>query len=149
MQIRNNYEISWNIGGKKGQGLFNGEIGVILSIDSSARLMEISFDGKKVDYSFSDLDDLEPAFAVTVHKSQGSEYDSVVIPLGDMPPVLATRNLIYTAVTRAHKRVIIVGRYDVLEKMIKNKTVSERYTGLCRRLREASGSAARTAGHGK
>ena len=149
MQIRNNYEISWNIGGKKGQGLFNGEIGVILSIDSSARLMEISFDGKNVDYSFSDLDDLEPAFAVTVHKSQGSEYDSVVIPLGDMPPVLATRNLIYTAVTRAHKRVIIVGRYDVLEKMIKNKTVSERYTGLCRRLREASGSAARTAGRGK
>ena len=138
MQVRNNYEICWRTGGRTGQGLFNGETGVIESIDPSGLFIEINFDGKTVDYSFSDLDDLEPAFAVTVHKSQGSEFDSVVIPLGTVPPVLATRNLIYTAVTRAHRRVVIVGRAGVLAEMIANKTVSDRFTGLRRRLIEAS-----------
>jgi len=138
MQIRNNYEINWNYRSKTGQGIFNGEIGIIESIDIAGRFMDINFDGKSVMYEFSSIDDLEPAFAVTVHKSQGSEYDTVVIPIGDLPPVLATRNLLYTAVTRAHKRVIIAGRADVLSVMVSNEKHAARYTGLDRRLNEAT-----------
>ncbi|MCQ2427906.1 MAG: ATP-dependent RecD-like DNA helicase [Clostridia bacterium] len=137
MQIRNNYEIEWTTGARSGQGLFNGEIGLIEEIDAPGRFMGINFDGKNVIYDFGSLEDLEPAFAITVHKSQGSEYDTVVIPLGDVPPQLATRNLLYTAVTRAHKRVIVLGRTDVLARMVSNEKHITRFTGLSRRMAEA------------
>ncbi|MCQ2354868.1 MAG: ATP-dependent RecD-like DNA helicase [Clostridia bacterium] len=138
MQVRNNYEIEWRRYGKSGQGVFNGDIGKIKDINTAERYMEVDFDGREVIYEFTDLEDLEPAYAVTVHKSQGSEYNTVIIPLGNIPPALRTRNLLYTAVTRAQKRVIIVGSAGVLAEMVHNQRTAMRYTGLCRRLNELS-----------
>lgn len=139
MQIRNNYEIQWERWGKPGQGIFNGDIGRIRDVDTVERYMEIDFDGRKVLYEFTDLEDLELAYAITVHKSQGSEYPTVVIPLGNIPPALKTRNLLYTAVTRAQKRVIIVGNAGVVSEMVRNQRPIMRYTGLVRRIKEAFG----------
>ena len=134
MQIRNNYELEWTRDGKNGTGIFNGDIGDILSIDGKNRYMEISFDDKTVRYEFSLLDDLEHAYAITVHKSQGSEYPIVIIPMYAAPPMLLTRNLLYTAVTRAQKMVVVVGRRDIVETMIANDRQTLRYTGLEKRL---------------
>ena len=138
MQIRNNYTMDWENGARHGQGVFNGDIGVIDDINLSARYMDIDFEGRNVAYSFSELDDLEPAYAITVHKSQGSEYSTVVIPVGDVPPALRTRNLLYTAVTRAQNRVIMVGFESTVSQMVGNYKPMNRYTGLARRLREKS-----------
>jgi len=134
MQIKNNYQLEWSFGSKTAQGVFNGDMGVIKRIDIPGEIMEIDFDGRHVDYSFSDLADLEPAYAVTVHKSQGSEYGTVVIPLGNIPPMLRTRNLLYTAVTRAKKRVVVVGMMQTLADMVSNARPTQRYTGLSRKL---------------
>jgi exodeoxyribonuclease V alpha subunit len=138
MQVRNNYMIEWESGGRQGQGIFNGDTGVINDISLAAGYMDIDFDGRNVVYAFSDLDDLEPAYAITVHKSQGSEYPTVVISLGDVPAALRTRSLLYTAVTRAQKRVIIVGFESTVRHMVGNLKPSDRHTGLVRRLREAA-----------
>lgn len=146
MQVRNNYDIEWRSGRRSGQGIFNGDIGVITGMDNFGKFMDVSFDGREVVYDFSSLEDLELAYAITVHKSQGSEYDSVVIPLGDIPPVLATRNLLYTAVTRAHKRVIIVGKSRLIADMVSNSRTDIRYTGLVRRLLEADSTHRRKGG---
>ena len=135
MQVKNNYSISWESASTSGQGVFNGDIGEITSIDPPTGTIEVDFDGRKVVYSGSETADLELAYAVTVHKSQGSEYPTVVIPLGNVPPMLETRNLIYTAVTRAVRRVVIVGRRDVIGRMIANAGTCSRYTGLCEKLR--------------
>ena len=137
MQTRNNYDINWyrDIDGKDGYGIFNGDIGRINSIDFQNSSMEISFDDKVVNYDFTLLDDLEHAYAVTVHKSQGSEYPVVIIPMCTAAPMLHTRNLLYTAVTRAQRMVILVGREDILERMLENNRMTMRYTGLCDRLR--------------
>ncbi len=134
MQIRNNYELEWSRGRQSGFGVFNGDIGVIEKIGKTA--MTISFDDREVEYDFGLLEDLEPAYAITVHKSQGSEYPTVIIPAFSAPPMLLTRNLLYTAVTRAQTRVIIVGKAEIIEAMVKNDRQSLRYTGLCRRLSE-------------
>jgi exodeoxyribonuclease V alpha subunit len=137
MQVRNNYELEWTRFGKLGLGIFNGDIGKIKDINISEKYIEIDFDSREVFYDFADLEDLELAYCVTVHKSQGSEYPTVVIPLGSVPPMLCTRNLLYTAVTRAQKRVIVVGMESTVETMVGGLRSALRYTGLARRLSEA------------
>ncbi len=131
MQIKNNYELEWSRGEKSGVGIFNGDIGVIEKIDISGESMQISFDGRVVTYDFSMLDELEHSYAITVHKSQGSEYPVVILPLCTAAPMLLTRNLLYTAVTRAQNMVIIVGRERVVYEMVDNNRLAKRYTGLC------------------
>ena len=133
MQTKNNYDIEWSCGRKKGSGIFNGDIGVIVSIGRED--MTVIFDDKVVEYDFNLLDDLEMAYAITVHKSQGSEYATVIMPLGNMAPMLCNRNLLYTAVTRAKTRVILVGRESIVEAMTKNEQQTLRYTGLYHRLK--------------
>ena len=132
MQIRNNYDIEWSRGRQNGMGIFNGDIGIIEHIGKNA--MKIIFDDREVAYELSLLEDLEPAYAITVHKSQGSEYPTVIIPACWAAPVLLTRNMLYTAVTRAQTRVIIVGREDIVEAMVQNDRQMLRYTGLRQRL---------------
>ena len=130
MQVKNNYSIEWTKEGLEGLGIFNGDIGEIDSIDSTAESMLIDFDGRMTEYAFSGLDELEHAYAITVHKSQGSEYPVVILPLYNCAPMLLTRNLLYTAVTRASKMVILVGRKSVLSTMVNNNRHTARYTGL-------------------
>ncbi len=135
MQIKNDYEIEWyREDDSEGTGIFNGDIGVIEHIDIAANTMKIKFDDRYVSYEFTSLDELEHAYAITVHKSQGCEYPFVIIPLCSAPPMLLTKNLFYTAVTRAKRMVILVGRADIAEKMVKNAHVGQRYTGLKQRL---------------
>ena len=134
MQTRNNYELEWARDGKIGVGIFNGDIGEVLGISLAGRYMEISFDERIVRYEFSLLDDLEHAYAITVHKSQGSEYPIVIIPMYSAPPMLLTRNLLYTAVTRAQRMVILVGKQEIVRVMVENARQAMRYTGLERRL---------------
>lgn len=134
MQTRNNYDITWTreYDGKEGNGIFNGDIGVVESINVAERIMMVTFDDRHVEYEFSLLEDLEHAYAVTVHKSQGSEYPIVVMPMCTAAHMLHTRNLLYTAVTRAQNMVILVGREDIIREMVDNNRQSKRYTGLCR-----------------
>ncbi len=138
MQIRNNYDIEWEkLDGTRGCGIFNGDIGVIEEIRQRDEVIRIRFEDRCVNYEFSLLEELEMAYAITVHKSQGSEYPIVVLPLGSIPPMLLSRNLLYTAVTRAQCIVILVGREGVISAMVENNRQSMRYTGLCRWLSEA------------
>ena len=139
MQTANNYEVEWTRGSASGIGIFNGDIGVIESIDNESALMKIRFDDRLVDYTFDLLEDLELAYAITVHKSQGSEYPVVIIPMYSCPPILMTRNLLYTAVTRAKRMVIMVGRSEIVGKMVENNSEILRYTTLCRRLKDYGG----------
>lgn len=136
MQTRNNYDIAWTreYDGKEGNGIFNGDIGIIESIEVAEREMTVIFDDRRVVYDFSLLEDLEHAYAITVHKSQGSEYPMVVMPMCTASQMLHTRNLFYTAVTRAQSMVILVGREDIIKEMVENNRRSMRYTGLCHRL---------------
>ena len=136
MQTKNNYDIEWENASRSGVGIFNGDIGVIREIDQIEQYMEILFDDRRVLYDFSLLEDLEHAYAVTVHKSQGSEYPIVIIPMYSCPPMLMTRNLLYTAVTRAQEMVILVGREDYVQKMVENDRKAQRYTCLQQRLAE-------------
>ena len=135
MQIRNNYDLAWEKPDGNGLGVFNGDIGIIESIDYAEQAMIILFDDRRTMYDFSILDELEHAYAVTVHKSQGSEYPIVIIPMYSAPPMLLTRNLLYTAVTRAQNMVILVGKNEIIELMVDNDRQSMRYTGLARRLK--------------
>ncbi len=130
MQIRNNYDIEWTKGTTSGVGVFNGDIGVIQRIDQGQETVTVDFDGREVDYDFTQLDELEHAYAITIHKSQGSEYPVVIIPSYNYSPKLLTRNLLYTAVTRAQRMVIVVGRSDVVCGMVDNNRRTLRYTGL-------------------
>lgn len=135
MQIKNNYELEWfRDDDSEGTGVFNGDIGVIESINISSQTVQIKFDDRYVNYEFTLLDELEHAYAITVHKSQGCEYPFVIIPLYSAPPMLLTRNLFYTAVTRAKRMVILVGRAEIAEKMVRNSHIGQRYTGLKQRL---------------
>lgn len=137
MQVRNNYDMEWERdNGMTGAGIFNGDVGVIEEIDPSDGNMRIRFEDRSVTYEFSLLEDLEPAYAITVHKSQGCEYPIVILPLGNVPPMLRSRNLLYTAVTRAQCIVIVVGREDVLADMVRNNRQTMRYTGLSYRLQK-------------
>lgn len=130
MQVRNNYDLCWIEGGKERFGIYNGDIGIIKKISVPHNNMTVDFEGREVVYAFELLDDLELAYAITVHKSQGSEYPFVVMPVADFVPMLMTRNLLYTAVTRAKEMVVLVGIEDSLMQMIENSNVSVRYTGL-------------------
>ncbi len=136
MQIKNNYDLLWEKDGYDGYGIFNGDIGSITSITPSEDSLCVDFDGKSCDYDFTALDELEHAYAITVHKSQGSEYPVVIIPLYSCAPMLLTRNLLYTAVTRASKMVILVGKSEVLETMVHNDMHTTRYTCLKNILRD-------------
>ncbi len=137
MQVRNNYDLEWDKDGKQGRGIFNGDIGVILDIDIAEQMMEISFDDRICAYDLSLLDELEHAYAITVHKSQGSEYPIIIVPMYACAPMLLVRNLLYTAVTRAQSMVILVGRADIVAEMVDNNRQSMRYTGLARRLKDS------------
>ncbi|MBE6532986.1 MAG: ATP-dependent RecD-like DNA helicase [Ruminococcaceae bacterium] len=130
MQVANNYDIEWEKNGAVGVGLFNGDIGTIQEIDLREENMTIRFDDREAVYSFDMLEELELAYAITVHKSQGSEYPVVIIPMYACPPMLMTRNLFYTAVTRARNMVILVGRSDIPRKMVENNREVMRYTTL-------------------
>lgn len=137
MQIKNNYKIKWKKGDEEGEGVFNGDIGIIQSIDEELQELTVYFDDEKfVTYDFSDLDELNLSYAITVHKSQGSEFPVVIIPITYGPPMLLTRNLLYTAVTRARKLVILVGQEKYLKFMIDNNRISKRYSGLLSRLKK-------------
>ncbi|MBQ0125849.1 MAG: ATP-binding domain-containing protein [Clostridiales bacterium] len=132
MQIKNNYDIIWKKYGVTGTGIFNGEIGIIRQIDLQTEKITVDFDEKITEYDFTSADELELAYAITVHKSQGSEYPIVIIPLYNYTPKLLTRNLLYTAVTRAQAMIILVGDENVSKAMIDNDRRANRYTGLCR-----------------
>lgn len=135
MQVKNNYEIVWKKGSEEGTGAFNGDIGEILNINQTDNCMRIVFDDRVVEeYPFEQLDELELAYAITVHKSQGSEYPYVIIPAYHAPRPLLTRHLLYTAVTRAKRMVIVVGSEQVLNLMVQNNRQSMRYTCLSARL---------------
>ncbi len=139
MQIRNNYELGWKKRRdfSEGQGVFNGDVGFIEKIDKEYGQMTVIFDEDKyATYDFSQLDELEHAYAITVHKSQGSEFPVVVMPVSWFPPVLATRNLLYTAVTRGKKVVVLVGSQQKMNAMIDNNRIKLRYSGLKYRLQE-------------
>ena len=134
MQTVNNYEIEWRRGASEGLGVFNGDIGIIQSIDNTDSVMTVRFDDRLATYTFDLLDELELAYAITVHKSQGSEYPVVIMPIYSCPPMLMTRNLLYTAVTRAKRMVIMVGRADIVGKMVENNSEVQRYTTLLHRI---------------
>ena len=134
MQTVNNYDIEWLRGSQEGMGIFNGDIGVIESMDLSESTMRIRFDERVATYGFDLLDELELAYAITVHKSQGSEYPIVIIPAYSCPPMLMTRNLLYTAVTRAKRMVIMVGRADIVSRMVSNNSELKRFTTLMDRI---------------
>ena len=130
MQVTNNYDIEWEKNGAVGVGLFNGDIGTIEAIDLREENMTVRFDDRTAVYTFDMLEELELAYAITVHKSQGSEYPVVIIPMYYCPPMLLTRNLFYTAVTRAKNMVVLVGRSDIPRKMVENNREVMRYTTL-------------------
>ncbi len=132
MQIKNNYDLAWTRdSGEQGAGVFNGDVGRLEAIDRRTGTMHVRFDDRLAEYGPENVDELELAYAITVHKSQGSEFDAVVLPLFSGPPMLFYRNLLYTAVTRAKALTILVGRKETVEHMVCNDRRSKRYTGLC------------------
>ena len=143
MQIKNNYQLEWEIRSRyglaidKGLGVFNGDMGIVRNIDTYQETVSVEFEeGRMVDYSFKQLEELELAYAITIHKSQGSEYPAVVIPLLTGPRMLMNRNLLYTAVTRAKKCVTLVGNDSTFQEMIANVSEQKRFTGLKHRIKE-------------
>lgn len=143
MQIKNNYQIEWEVSTRygltvdRGTGVFNGDMGVITEINPYTESLEVEFDeGRKVKYSFEMTEELELAYAITVHKSQGSEYPAVILPLLPGPRLLYNRNLLYTAVTRAKRCLTIVGSDVTFQEMIQNKSEQERFTSLAERIKE-------------
>ena len=136
MQIRNNYDIMWKRidGSEIGAGIFNGDVGTITAIDAGTETMTIQFDDRVADYDFTQLNELEPAYAMTVHKSQGSEYRCVILTAWNGSPYLLSRSILYTAITRARELLIIVGREDTVGVMVGNAKKNRRYTGLKLRL---------------
>lgn len=143
MQIKNNYQLEWELKNErgmildKGLGVFNGDMGIITEINDFAELLTVKFEeGKYVTYPYKQLEELELAYATTIHKAQGSEYPAVIIPLLTGPQMLMSRNLLYTAVTRAKKCVCLVGSIETLYMMIDNEREQRRYSGLCERIKE-------------
>lgn len=140
MQIKNDYTMPWtmmddNGGWIDGLGVYNGDIGIVIDIDTRSEILTVRFDDNRTcEYRFDQLDNLEHAYAITVHKSQGTEFPAVVVPLYGVPGALACRNLLYTAVTRAKKLVVLVGSPDLMEKMVRNINGKKRYSGLKERL---------------
>ena len=138
MQVRNNYEIVWQrVGGEQGVGAYNGDIGIVESINTRDRSMVVRMDDRRLVYPAENLNELEIAYAITVHKSQGSEFPAVILPVAQVPPRLCYRNLFYTGVTRARKLCIVAGRRDVVNRMMSNVRQNLRYSGLAKLLEEA------------
>lgn len=143
MQVKNNYQLEWEILGRykipvdKGVGVFNGDTGIMTEINEFAETATVEFeDGRQAEYSFKQLEELELAYAVTIHKSQGSEYPAVILPILSGPRMLMNRNLLYTAVTRARKCVTVVGSETTFAEMIRNEKQQQRYSSLDGRIRE-------------
>ena len=136
MQIKNNYDIVWKScdGTTAGTGIFNGDVGVIREIDPGAETMTLVFDDREAVYDFTQLNELEPAYAMTVHKSQGSEYRAVILTAWNGSPYLLNRSILYTAITRARELLIVVGREETVAAMVNNAAKNRRYTGLKLRL---------------
>ena len=136
MQIRNNYDILWKKcdGSAVGAGIFNGDVGIIKAIDHQMETMTVVFDDREADYDFAQLNELEPAYAMTVHKSQGSEYRAVILAAWNGSPYLLSRSILYTAITRARELLIIVGREETVAVMTENAKKNRRYSGLKLRL---------------
>ena len=139
MQIKNNYDLQYRKdNGEYGNGIFNGDVGYITDIDIRGGIVKVRYDDRVATYFSEDLSQLELAYAVTVHKSQGSEYDYVIIPLCDVPTKLIYRNLLYTAVTRAKKMLILVGSESVWDEMVANDRKTLRYTMLKKYITDAA-----------
>lgn len=145
MQIKNNYETKWVIRGRngiktdEGEGVFNGDVGIVACIDDYTKMLTVLFeDNRQVDYPFAQLEELELSYAITIHKSQGSEYPAVIMPLLDGPRMLLNRNLLYTAVTRATKCVVILGSKETVKQMIFRGEEQKRYTDLLNRIKEVN-----------
>ncbi len=136
MQIKNNYDIIWKKtdGSQVGTGVFNGDVGIITAIDPEDETVTVAYEDRIADYEFSQMSELEPAYAMTVHKSQGSEYRAVILAAGSGSPYLLSRSILYTAITRARELLIIVGREDIVAAMTENAKKNRRYTGLKLRL---------------
>jgi len=132
MQIKNNYDIFWQKSiTETGSGIFNGELGRIISIDDTDKTVKILFDDEKTAlYEYSDLEQIEHAYSITIHKSQGSEFDVVIMCLPQTTPMLLTRNLLYTGITRAKELLIVLGPKSVIEYMVNNEDIKKRNTGL-------------------
>lgn len=146
MQIKNNYQLEWEIVGRynipidKGMGVFNGDMGRVLEINETMSTLLVEFDdGRRVNYPFSGLEELELSYAITIHKSQGSEYPAVILPLLGGPRMLFNRNLLYTGITRARNCVTILGSSETVRNMIENVSENRRYTALESRIREICG----------
>ncbi|MDR1599480.1 MAG: ATP-dependent RecD-like DNA helicase [Oscillospiraceae bacterium] len=136
-QTRNNYQLEWERGNEEGQGVFNGDMGYIESIDEEDRSLSARFDDDRLAfYDTAQLDDLELGYCISVHKSQGSEFPAILMPVVGGPPMLLTRNLLYTAVTRAKRLVVLVGKESALASMVRNYRVEKRYSALARRIGE-------------
>ena len=145
MQIKNDYQLDWTkkndrgMAIEQGSGVFNGDTGIVMEIVPFNKSMTVRFeDGRYVEYSFDDLDELELAYSITVHKAQGSEYPAVIIPMYVGPRMLMNRNILYTAITRARKCVCIIGEEQVFMQMAKNESEAKRYTSLDERIKEIS-----------
>lgn len=131
MQVKNNYDLEWEKNGFEGQGVYNGDMGYVTQINNADNIVQVTFDdGKVSEYTNSVLEELEHAYAITVHKSQGSEFDIVILPIIQGPPMLYTRNLLYTAITRAKKMLVIIGDKQIVDKMVDNVRNNDRSTGL-------------------
>lgn len=137
MQIKNNYQMEWERldGSEKGLGIFNGDVGFISDISSNSQKLTVIFDDRAVVYDFMLLDELELAYAATVHKSQGSEFDAVIMPMCETHRLLMTRNLLYTAITRAKKLVVLVGREEIIKCYVDNDNIQKRFSGLKDKMR--------------
>ena len=142
MQVKNNYKLKWNLlkDGEEvdtGEGVFNGDLGFITDINNEESIVTVLFDDEKeVEYEFSELDEIKLSYATTVHKSQGSEFPVVLMPIHWGPPMLLTRNLIYTAITRAKKLVVLVGDRKYLSMMINNNKIAKRYSSLDKKIKD-------------
>ena len=136
MQVRNNYDIVWKKtdGSAAGAGIFNGDVGIVREIDRDRESVKVVYDDREAEYDFTQLGELEPAFAITVHKSQGSEYRAVILTAWGGSPYLLSRSVLYTAITRARELLIIVGREETVAAMTANAVKNKRYTGLKLRL---------------
>lgn len=140
MQIKNDYNLMWTkLDGTTGEGVFNGDLGILCGIDRQASLLTVQMDDRIVGYEFEIAGELELAYAMTVHKSQGSEFPAVVIPMFPGPSQLYYRNLLYTAITRAKNLLVLAGVRATIEKMVENDRKTKRYSGLYYFLTESEG----------
>ncbi|NLG26006.1 MAG: ATP-binding domain-containing protein, partial [Clostridiales bacterium] len=138
MQVRNNYQMEWSRQGEEGSGVFNGDMGFVVAIDNEDQTLTVRFDDdREAIYDDAALEELELSYCVSVHKSQGSEFPAVVMPVVQGPPMLMARNLLYTAVTRARKLVVLVGSEQCAMQMVRNNRTLRRYSALARRMRDA------------